>query len=193
MTAAVKLVGKVAAGFVDYTADKPRTPEWAEKLASIPLNRMTAKQAPARKANDQLRSAISLPGNPHMAGVASLFPLRAELAADFRPTHLSDSTDLFHPSFDVRGPVAASGIEAHLTFSVQKDAEGDWQLFQVTPTSGYPGIRIDDAQVIRHVATTTLQAVTAERLKSGLPWEPGVLTTGSRVIEALRDLLKQAN
>lgn len=189
MTAAVKLVGKVAAGSVD----QPLTPEWAEKLAAIPLNRLKAKQAPDRAVTDRLRSAISLPGNPHMAGVASLFPLRAELAGEFRPTHLSDSTDLYNPSFDVRGPVAASGIEAHLTFSVQKDAAGEWVLFQVTPTSGYPGIRIDDRTVIRHVAGTTLAAVTAERLKSGLPWEPGVLTNGSRVIEALRDLLKQAN
>jgi hypothetical protein len=122
MTAAVKLVGKVAAGFVDQ-ADQPRTAEWAEKLAAIPLNRMQAKQMATRTTKtDRLRSAISLPGNPHMAGVASLFPLRAELAQDFRPTFLADSTDLFHPSFDIRGPVAASGIEAHLTFTVHQDA-----------------------------------------------------------------------
>jgi hypothetical protein len=191
--AAVKLVGKVAAGFVDHATDQPMTPEWAEKLASIPLSRMKAKQVPGRNLSDRLRSAISLPGNPHMAGVASLFPLRAELATEFRPTHLADSTDLYHPSFDVRGPVQASGIEAHLTFSIQQGAAGDWELYQVTPTSGYPGLRIEDAHVIRHVAGTTLQAVAAERLKSGLPWEPTVLTQGSRVIEALRDLLKQAN
>jgi hypothetical protein len=193
MTAAVKLVGKVAAGFVDQ-ADQPRTAEWAEKLAHSPLNRMQAKQMATRtNKTDRLRSAISLPGNPHMAGVASLFPLRAELAQDFRPTFLADSTDLIHPSFDIRGPVAASGIEAHLTFTVHQDTAGDWELFQVTPTSGYPGIRINDVRVIRHVAGTTLQAVTAERLKSALPWEPAVLTSGTRVIEALRDLLKQAN
>ncbi|MBC7546086.1 MAG: hypothetical protein H7338_25435, partial [Candidatus Sericytochromatia bacterium] len=104
MAAAVKLFGKVAAGFVDTKHDHPMTAEWAEALAAIPLSRMMAKPCTGKNVSEKLRSAISLAGNSHMFGVASLFPLRPDLAEQFRPTHLADSTDLFTPSFDIRGP-----------------------------------------------------------------------------------------
>ena len=192
MASAVKLFGKVSAGFVDTKNDSPQTTEWAERLASIPLSRMSAKQAPGKNVVVTLRSPLSLAGNSHMLGVASLFPLRTDLAEQFRPTHLADSTDLFTPSFDIRGPVCVDGIEAHLTFTVEKTDSGEWEMYQVTPTSGYPGVRIECPILIQHVASTSLLSVTSHRMKAGLPWEPGVLVAGSKVLEALRSLCKTA-
>ena len=188
MGTAVQLLGKLAAGCAEVADDCPGRALTTALVAS----RIKAKAQVSGALPRTLRSAISLAGNPHMAGVASLFPLRRDLAREFRPAHLSDSTDLFKPSFDIRGRLYQSGLEAHLTFTVEQTAGGSWVLRQVTPTTGYPGLRIDDLEVIRQVATNTLQALHNRRLKSGLPLEPGILVRGSRVVEALRELVKLA-
>ena len=186
MAKAVTLLGALAAGCVedrDLIHVNPRLSRGS---------RIKARPVAGRRVSERMRTAISLGGNPNQAGVASLYPLRAEIAESFRPTHLSDSTDLFEPSFDIRGHVSSGGIEAHLVFSVERDDHGAWQLRQVTPTTGYPGLRIEDPRTVGRVAAAILQAVTSQRLRSCLPWEPGVLVAASKVVDALRELIRRS-